>query len=188
MPGDLANSTCVDAECLSDSRVAWFCLRSRPKQEHIAAGHLRQFEDVEVFNPRIRFTRSTRQGPAVVTESMFPNYLFAKFDWTTSLAKVRYARGITEVVHFGDKYPTIPADMIEELRDLVGDEEMRVIPNDLEAGQVISVSGGLFHGLEAVITQVMPARQRVVVLMDFLGRQLTVELGMECVIRESYRR
>ena len=51
----------ADAEL--NTGVAWFCLRSQPKHEHIAAGHLRQIEGVEVFNPRIRFTRPTRVGP-----------------------------------------------------------------------------------------------------------------------------
>src|SRR5687768_2875491 len=59
--------------------VAWFCLRSQPRHEHIAARQLAQMSDVEVFNPRIRFARPTRHGPAWVTESLFPNYLFARF-------------------------------------------------------------------------------------------------------------
>ena len=42
-------------------------------------------EDVEVFNPRMRYTRSMKYGPVEVIESMFPNYLFARFDWTISL-------------------------------------------------------------------------------------------------------
>src|SRR5262245_8514765 len=71
--------------------VAWFCLRSHPKHEHIAAGHLRAMEGVEVFNPRIRFVRSTRLGPAPVTEAMFPNYLFARFNWRESLTRVHSA-------------------------------------------------------------------------------------------------
>jgi transcriptional antiterminator RfaH len=183
MQSDVANSTFLEVERPLDSHVAWFCLRSQPKHEHIAAGHLRQFADVEVFNPRIRFTRSTRHGPAVVTESMFPSYLFARFDWTTGLSKVNYAPGVAEIVHFGNKWPTVPHEVIEDLQRAVGREELQVINNDLELGETVNVSGGLFHGLEAVITQVLPARQRVVVLMDFLGRQTTVELGMDCVIR-----
>ena len=52
-----------------DSPSAWYCVHSRPKHEHIAASHLRQLEDVEVFGPRLRFLRSTRQGPVWVTEA-----------------------------------------------------------------------------------------------------------------------
>jgi transcription antitermination factor NusG len=39
------------------------------------------------------------------------------------------------------------------------------------------------HGLNAVITHVMPAKQRVKVLLNFLGRQVTVEVGKAAVIK-----
>jgi transcriptional antiterminator RfaH len=165
------------------STLAWFCLRTQPKHEHIAAGYLDQFEDVEVFNPRIQFTRSTRLGPALVRESMFPNYLFAKFDWKHALAKVRYANGVRGVVHFGDRWPTIPGSVIADLRNLVGNKEVHIIPSTLAPGDKVAVSGGLFHGLEAVITQVMPAGKRVVVLMNFLGDQRFVELEADKVVK-----
>jgi transcription antitermination factor NusG len=37
--------------------------------------------------------------------------------------------------------------------------------------------------LEGVITRVIPARQRVAVLLDFLGRQTAVELPAEQLIK-----
>lgn len=170
------------------SCVAWFCLRSQPKHEHIAAGHLRQMEGVEVFNPRIRFPRSTRNGKVTVTEAMFPNYLFARFDWKTSLTRVHYAPGVSGVVHFGIKWPTVPDQAIEELRALIGTEGIHVISDEIAVGDEVTVSGGVFHGLNAVVTQVMPGKQRVMVLMDFLGRQSTVEVGIQSIIRHGVGR
>jgi transcriptional antiterminator RfaH len=168
--------------------VAWFCLRSQPKHEHIAAGHLRQMEEVEVFNPRIRFTRSTRLGPVVVTEAMFPNYLFARFDWRQSLTRVHYAPGISCVVHFGTKWPTVPEQAIEDIRAVVSAEGVHLISNDPVPGEEVTMAGGAFHGLQAIITKVMPGKQRVMVLMDFLGRQTSVEVGLHSIVRRSGRR
>jgi transcriptional antiterminator RfaH len=85
----------------------WYCLRSHPKHEHIAAAHLRLLEGVHVFCPRIRFKRSTRQGIAWVTEAMFPGYLFASFELTEMHRQVRYARGVSAIVRFADRYPAI---------------------------------------------------------------------------------
>lgn len=170
------------------STVAWFCLRSQPKHEHIAASHLRQMEEIEVFNPRVRFARATRQGPVWVTEALFPNYLFAKFDWKTSLARVRYAPGVSNVVHFGSKWPTISDQVINELRLMIGQDEIQVIPKEFEPGDKIKVAGGLFHGLEAVITQVMPGQRRVMILMDFLGRQTSVEVAAKDIVKDTLHR
>lgn len=167
------------------STVAWFCLRSQPKHEHIAAGHLRQIEGVEVFNPRIRYSRPTRLRPVVVTESMFPNYLFARFDWQTLLNRVHYAPGVSGIVHFGCKWPTVPEAAIEEIRKVLGTEGVHVISNDIAPGDTVSVSGGVFHGLNAIVTQVMPGKERVMVLMDFLGRQTAVELKVQTIVKRG---
>jgi transcription antitermination factor NusG len=42
--------------------------------------------------------------------------------------------------------------------------------------------------LNAVVTQVMPGKQRVMVLMDFLGRQSTVEVAAQSIIRHGVGR
>jgi len=170
------------------SAVAWFCLRSQPKHEHIAAGHLRQMEGVEVFNPRIRYPRPTRNGKVIVNESMFPNYLFARFDWRMSLARVHYAPGVSGVVHFGDKWPTVPDQAIVEIRSLLGCEGVHVVRDAPAAGDEVVVAGGVFHGLEAIVTQVMPGKERVMLLMHFLGRQTTVEVGLHSIVRHGLGR
>ncbi len=69
---------------------AWFCVRSHLKHEHIAAAHLRLIPEVEVFNPRLRLLRTTRRGQMWSTESLFPNYLFTRFDRESKLEKIRY--------------------------------------------------------------------------------------------------
>jgi transcriptional antiterminator RfaH len=163
--------------------LAWFCLRSQPKHEHIAAANLRQQLNTEVFNPRIRFKRSTRRGPVWVTESLFPNYLFARFDWKQTLRLVHHTSGVAGVVHFGTRWPTIPDAVMEELRATVGEEELRVLGETLEPGDEVQISGGAFHGLQGVVTRVMPAKARVAVLLEFLGRQSTVEVEMDAVVR-----
>lgn len=166
--------------------VAWFCLRSQPKHERIAAGHLRQI-GIEVFNPRIRYARSTRNGPVEVVESLFPNYLFARFNWKTSLNLVHYAQGVSCIVHFGCRWPTVPDKIIEEIRRLVGPDELHEPCKGLAPGDKVELSGGALHGLEAVITQVMPGAKRVEVLMDFLGRQTTVEVPAQTITKRIYR-
>jgi transcriptional antiterminator RfaH len=163
---------------------AWFCLRTQPKREHLATQHLELLGDVEVFNPRIRYTRRTRRGTYKVTESMFPNYLFARFDWRTAMNKVGYATGVSCIVHFGERYPLIPDQAIADLKEFLGEEEVRVIDNAPQPGETIELIGRAFTGLEAVVTQVLPGKDRVLVLMDFLGRQTQVEVPVTEIVRK----
>ena len=163
---------------------AWFCLRSQPKHEHIAARQLRS-AGVEIFLPRIRFKRATRAGTAWATEALFPNYLFARFDWAAQSRLVRHSPGVSGIVHFGDHWPTIPDESIADLRELFGAKELHLVPAEAAVGDTVQITGGAFHGLLAVVTQVMPARDRVAVLLDFLGRQTAVELPQERVVKEG---
>ncbi len=172
----------------SEAPLAWFCLRSQPKHEHIAARHLRQLAGLEVFLPRIRFRRKTRQGLAWVTEALFPNYLFARFNWTAALRLVHHTPGVGGVVHFGTRWPIIADDVIEELRRLFGGDQLHVISAEPNVGEPVQIVGGVFHDLRAVVTCVMPARERVTVLLEFLGRQTAVELPLSNVIREGNER
>jgi len=164
---------------------AWFCLRAQPKHEHIAAGHLRQIPDVEVFLPRIRFRRKTRRGAVWFTEALFPGYLFARFEWQRDLRRIHHAPGVRGVIHFGDRWPTISDATMADLRHRFGVEELHVIPATPQIGDAVGIAGGIFHGLQAMVTQVMPGRERVQVLLEFLGRQTMVELPLDQVVAEG---
>ena len=170
-----AGSSCGSLE-------AWFCLRSHPKREHIAAAQLRQDLQIEVFLPRIRYKRCTRFGPVWTTEALFQNYLFARFDPESCLRRVRSAHSVRGIVHFGDRYPTIPDTVIEDLRVASGPGEMCIVGESFNPGDLVRIAGGPFHDLQAVVTRAMPGQQRVALLLDFLGRQTTVELDGACLV------
>jgi transcriptional antiterminator RfaH len=163
--------------------VAWFCIRTQLKHEHIAAANLRLFEVVEVFSPRIRFRRSTRRGPVWFTESLFPSYIFARFDWRTHLRVIHHAAGVAGVVHFGTRWPTIPDEAINDLKQHVGAEELKVIDAVPDPGEEVQMSGGPFHGLQGVVIRLLPARTRVAILLNFLGQQAMVEVSLDAVVR-----
>jgi len=170
---------------MSSAAANWFCLRSQPKHEHIAAAHLKNMEGVEVFLPRVRFQRSTKKGLVWVTEALFPNYLFARFHWATALRQVQAARGVSGVVHFGDRWTVVEEAIIADLKQAFGAEELHTITTPLQPGDTVEIGEGAMRGLQAVVTRVMPARERVAVLLEFLGRQTTIEVPANFVIKEG---
>ncbi len=183
MPVGNSQSRCEGATVDTEAALAWFCVQTHFKHEHIAARHLRQHENLEVLNPQIRFLRRTSYGQQMVTEAMFPTYIFARLEWRTSLNRIHYAPGVSEIVHFGNLWPTVPDNVIEALRAVLGPEEVQMVSKQLRVGEKVELVEGAFRGLEAVITRVMPGSQRVAVLMDFLGRQIMVELPVNSVVR-----
>jgi transcriptional antiterminator RfaH len=171
-----------------NKNIAWFCLQSQPKHEHIAAAHLKQMDAVEVFLPRIRFKRATRQGAIWTTEALFTGYFFARFHWYNSLRQIQGARGVRSVVHFGERWPTIPDVVIEDLRRVFGTTELHTIPTDFAPGDDVQITDGAMRGLHAVVLHVMPGRKRIAVLMEFIGRQTTIVLPADFIVREGEKR
>jgi transcriptional antiterminator RfaH len=176
---DFANGPFSSGDGDAPTLPAWFCVRTHPKHEHIAAAQLRHEPDVEVFLPRIKYRRRTRCGLAWVSEAVFRDYLFARFDWRYALGRVRHSRSVREVVHFGRRWPTVPDQAISRLRAAIGDQDLRVIEESLEPGDCVRIAEGALSGLEAVVTRILPARERVAVLIEFLGRQTTIEVARE---------
>jgi transcriptional antiterminator RfaH len=162
---------------------AWFCIQSHPKHEHIAAAHLR-LTGLEVYLPRIRFQRATRRGIVWFTEALFPNYLFARFELATWLRRLNHLCGVQDVVHFGNQWPAVPEAVIDSLRAVVQEDEAHFVRPNLQVGDRVWIATGAFDGLNAVVTRVLPARQRVAVLLEFLGNQTTLELPIPLVRTE----
>ncbi len=139
----------------------WFCLRTQPKHEHIAAMTLRRQVELPCFSPRLRFKKATRRGAVWFVEAMFPGYIFAEFIYPLLHRRVEHASGIQGIVHFGDQIATVGPDTIDALREKAGEEETVTIEPALETGQVVRIAEGPFCGLEAVVTRIMPAKERV---------------------------
>src|SRR5437016_5611111 len=123
-----------------DGAPAWYCARTQPKHEHIAAGSLRARLGLEVFHPRLRLERATRRGVVRVIESLFPCYIFVRCQLAERVDHIRYASGISSLVHFGGKIPAVPDAIIDELRQCFESEEPMAVEDTLRAGTEVTVA------------------------------------------------
>lgn len=164
---------------------AWFCLRSQPKREHIAARNLKQIPGLELFNPRLRSRKLTTRGPVWFTESLFPNYLFARFELSTALEEVKFTTGVSHVLHFGDRYPVIPETVINDLRTHFGGEELSLSTEVPSEGETVTLAHPEFRGMQAKVLRILPGKQRVQVLLEMLGGTTAIELSLHLVMTEK---
>lgn len=163
-------------------RFCWFCIRTKPKHEQIAARGLRQHDQVEVFAPHIRFRKATRRGSVWFVEALFPGYIFARFCYPELHRWVRSLPGILTIVAFGERIAVLDADIVDRLKAAVGLTEQIVFDPELVEGESVRLVEGPFYGLETVITRLMPSKDRVYILLKFLGQELEVEVSKEQVI------
>ena len=154
----------------------WFCLRAEPKREHLAATAVRRQFHIECFSPRLRFRKMTRRGPVWFVEAMFPGYLFAKFAYAEQHRAVESSHGIRGIVRFGDRLATLPENIVTALQSSVGAEEVVTIDSSIKVGQPVQITEGPFQGLEVLVTHLLPAKERIRVLFEFLGRSVEMEI------------
>jgi len=142
---------------------------------------LRSEVGIEVFCPFVRFERARRSGKLWVTEAMFPGYLFARFRYVTQHRQLRATHGVTNVVSFGGAPSVVPDTIVRDLRASVQDEETVVIESGVEIGEEVNIVSGPFQGVRAVITKVLPARERVAILLEVLGMEREVEVAVDTI-------
>lgn len=154
---------------------SWFCMRAQPKREHIAAACLRQISEVEVFCPRVRFRKPTKRGPVWFIESMFPGYLFARFDYGPFHNQIRQRPAVNGFVQFGERLALLPDALISEIKTRTGADEIVQISRALEPGQEVELTQNPFQGIKALVTRVITARERVEILIEWMGRTLRAD-------------
>lgn len=168
------------------SALEWYCARTKPKNEHIAAANLRRIERLDVFHPRLRSKQTTRSGVVKqVTEPLFPGYIFVRCNLQESLDKLRHTFGISSLVHFGGRIPVVPEGVIGELMDCFGEDETISFERQPLPGEVVNVTTGAFFGMQAVVLRSWPARRRVQILLDILGRPTPMEVDSSLVTVEG---
>lgn len=165
----------------------WFCVRTQTKREHIAAGHLRELEGVEVFCPRLRYRKATRRGKIWWVEPLFPGYLLARFKIAEMERAVTFCQGVRGLVRFGSGIPAVPESFVETLRKEVrsrsdDDEEMFSVSPVIVAGDEVEIAHGPLRGMRGTIVSVAPAAERVKILLEFLGQPQAVDVDLFSIL------
>jgi transcriptional antiterminator RfaH len=169
---------------IGNLEMAWYCARTKPKHEHIAAANLSRNLGLEVFNPRLRMERATVRGVVRTVEPLFPCYIFVQC-FSSAWNDVRYITGVSSLVHFGDRIPEVPHSVIKELRDCFEAEEPLRVENPFCPGAAVLIADGAFRGFQAVVLRMLPAKRRVQVLLDILGRSTLVEVDRTSLSLEN---
>ncbi|TFE69590.1 transcription termination/antitermination protein NusG [Methylacidiphilum caldifontis] len=156
----------------------WYCLSIHPKKEKIAVENLKK-ENIEIYFPQLCYSKTRGGKVSRVLEPLFPGYLFAKFNLYSKLILVRSTKGIKTVVHFGFNYPIIPECFIQELKMHFGAEGIKTVQKRIEVGSSITIAKGPFQGFSCIVQGYVPAKERVRVLLEWLGRTVRTEIGIK---------
>ncbi len=159
----------------------WFCLRTQTKREHIAAAILANIEAVDVFCPRVSQIKKTRAGKKRFVEALFPGYIFAKFSLVENYRRVIHTQGVTSLVHQGER-KAVPESIIRELQESLPEGIIEAPDRSIEPGAKIEFVTGSLKGLNGQVLAQLPSSDRIQILLEFLGREITVAVSADDIL------
>ena len=107
---------------------------------------------------------------------MFPGYLFVHAAFPDDFYRTVWTPGVKTFVSFGGFTSPLDACVVDFLRSQEGPDGIIHCGDRFKESSEVRIIRGPFQGLTAVVTERLPARERVRVLMDLLQRQTPVEL------------
>lgn len=156
----------------------WYVVYCRPLKERQAACALADILGLPVYLPEI-----TRRVRGQVQRTLFfPRYLFVRVNLQeVSLHRLNMMPGVQELVRFGGTPQSIPANVVEAVRQQIELWNAQGGPplHHFEAGESVRFKEGPLRGLEAIFVASTRPGDRVRVLIEFLGQLRTIELGVE---------
>lgn len=177
---------------MSDQQFArgehWYCVRTKPKKERSAATSVASMLGLEVFCPQIRFRRKTVRGPVWFQEAMFPGYLFVRFDMFEMKRAVAHAPGVLNIPVFNNRIIPIPDEVIESLRQDLDADGLVDAGLPLEVGDETTILEGSMRGLKVTVIKVLPAEDRVAVLLEMLGTLVEAQFPTDALEHRSKHR
>jgi transcriptional antiterminator RfaH len=160
------------------NRLNWYCIHAKPRKESRVAEHLRATLGLETYFPYLRRPRTIRRVRRVVSEPLFPRYLFCRFDFQQGCRAVRYAPDVSAIVNFGGITAVVDETLIEGIKSWAGDgiDAIDLEPT-LHSGDPVVVTDGPLRGLEGVISGEIDGQKRVAVVLSILERSVKVTIS-----------
>jgi transcription antitermination factor NusG len=98
---------------------------------------------------------------------------------------VKHSPSVSTIVHFGNRIPTVPDEVITDLSSAFPENEILDCDRHVEPGDVVMVGEGPFMGMQATVLRVMTPYQRVEVLLELLGRATPVVVNPGVLVLED---
>jgi len=159
---------------------SWYAVNTKTRCEASACVSLERI-GVEVFLPLLREGKVLRGKYGPATSPLFPGYLFAKFDVSSQLRAVKYARGVKNIVTFGSGPSTVDESIIHAIRSQATEGVIELSEDRFSSGQIVRIQDGPLSGLEAVFEKKLDGTSRAVLLLKAISFQARVILESQQV-------
>ena len=176
----------IESNISSTSNGLWYAIHTHPKEEDRAANNLRAW-NVETFNPKIRECRLNPFTGAASYEkkSLFPRYIFARFNAAGLLSKICFTRGVKRVVGFGHGPVPIEDEIIKFIMEQTSEDGFVQTGEQLKRGDRVTVRDGLLGELSGIFEREIEGTDRVKILLNAINYQASIVIPKEHVKKQT---
>ena len=166
----------------TQSNNAWYLIYTKPRQEKVAQTNL-QRQGYQIYLPLIQGHRRRQGHYQVVTEPMFPRYLFISLNTETdNWGPIRSTRGVSSLVRFGGVPALVPMKFIDFLKKNSAKTENLTSEPTFQQGEPVRILDGVMSGYEGIFKAKSGAK-RVTLLLDIVGKETLVEVPIDSIGR-----
>lgn len=161
--------------------LSWYTIHTKPREEERATSNLVAW-NIETFAPMIKECRRNQftGKPTYFAKPLFPSYIFARF-YPDSLRKIRFTRGVQNVVGFGGQIAPVDDATIELLRSRIALDGFARIGEEFRAGDKVLINDGPLRNLYGVFERQLEDEERVSILLTTLNYQARVTIEKNCI-------
>jgi transcriptional antiterminator RfaH len=153
----------------------WFLAQVKPNADQIARRNLER-QRFMTFQPLERSTRVRGGKFTTHLRPFFPGYLFIAYpEAPAPWSLVNSTYGVARLVSFGGRPSPVPEQIIADLEAASGPDGVIARASELAQGTRVEVASGAFTNFIGEVERLTP-NHRVLVLLDFMGKQTRVSL------------
>ena len=160
----------------TDQCSLWYVIQTKPADEVRVERNLTN-QGLEVFLPLFESHQYGNGRGIVKVKPLFPNYLFGRFDIDLHYYQVKWTRGVTKILGFGNGPVPISDKVIEKIKKRMGVGNLIKMEEEVfQEGDPIQIISGPFKELRGIFQRNMSDKRRVKILMDLIGVEVPVQI------------
>ena len=159
----------------------WYVAQTQVRAEERARINLRR-QGFEPYLPRYQRERRHARRRDLVKAPLFPGYIFVQFDLEAAAWRsINGTYGISQLVCFGDRPAAVPEGVVEEIVARENQDGLIPLqPRSFRKGEALRIVSGALAECFGLFER-MADRDRVILLLDLLGRKVRVEARRQTV-------
>lgn len=154
--------------------IGWHVLYVKSRWERKVYNSLKEIS-LESFLPEVKTIRQWSDRKKTILKPLFPSYVFVNINSSLEFHKAISVNGACTCIHFGKDYAIVPEKEINQIKMLVGDDnisDIEVNHQDLKVGEKKRITHAPLNGMECEILNVNNTN-KIVVRIESLQQSIT---------------